>query len=68
MSLLLTLSINLNAATVLQKEELPAAIIEKIEFDGHTYIHYKTTVYNLYDKFMHDPSCECKQIENVGRE
>jgi len=59
-------------AEVIKREELPHAFLEKIEFDGHTYIHYKATMYSHGDAFLHDPGCKCevitdKQISAVVR-
>ena len=49
-------------AEVIKTEQLPHALIEKIEFDGHTYIHYKATMYSNADAFLHDPGCKCEVI------
>lgn len=68
-TLVIFLSLTLFAnAEVILKEELPHAILEKIEFDGHTYIHYKATMYGSGDAFLHDPGCECEGLsENDDR-
>jgi len=73
MKYLLLLSIllsttHINGATIVKRDELPHALIEKIEFDGHTYIHYKSTLHSAGDDFMHDPTCKCKEINEQNKE
>lgn len=47
---------------IIKREKFESGVMQKIEFDGHTYIHYKNRYTYADHGFLHDPGCVCKQI------
>lgn len=51
-----------HSATLVKQEKIELSkctlIIEKIEFDGHTYIHFTNRWNQAANKIVHDPRCK----------
>lgn len=48
---------------IIKRENGKDNFIEKIKFDGHTYIHYHNCWNSAGDGFVHDPGCECLKFD-----
>lgn len=42
--------------------------ISKIEFDGHTYIHFRNPWTNAGNEILHDPKCACLENKILNKE
>ena len=54
---------NAHCASLIKEEQVKldtfTMVISKIEFEGHTFIHFKNPWSYAGNKIMHDPNCQC---------
>lgn len=59
-TLLSAIALGTLPAQIVDEAKVKNLVIEKIFYDGHTYLHFQNTQ-NYWDhKFFHDPKCHCR--------
>jgi hypothetical protein len=51
------------SAEILKSEKLRSYSLEKISFDGHTYIYLSNPFSSNDRHFIHDPGCSCTKFD-----